>query len=252
MIKKRSARHNKRKKTITQLLLPIARALPFFAILAFIVWSVLKSNPTEFLKVDIQWNIDERLPINQTALANKIQPLIQDKYQLDLHQIKQALENESWVSKAHINRLFWNSIQIDVEAKRIAMRWKNINCKAKDTLNCTGYISTDGELFTPKKLVVSNAVLAFSKQDQIIVSKLYTDYKHYQELSNTMAIKSFSKTNIDQLTLEPNVKVILGYQKQDERLGRFIKAYNELKKSNSRVKQATFDMRYPKGFALSY
>jgi len=65
-------------------------------------------------------------------------------------------------------------------------------------------------------------------------------------------IKSFSKTNIDQLTLEPNVKVILGYQKQDERLGRFIKAYNKLKKSNSKVKQATFDMRYPKGFALSY
>ena len=252
MIKKRSARHNKRKKTITQLLLPIARALPFFAILAFIVWSVLKSNPTEFLKVDIQWNIDERLPINQTALANKIQPLIQDKYQLDLHQIKQALENESWVSKAHINRLFWNSIQIDVEAKLIAMRWKNINCKEKDIANCTGYISTDGELFTPKKSVVSNAVLALSKQDQIIVSKLYADYKHYQELSNPMAIKSFSKTNIDQLTLEPNVKVILGYQKQDERLGRFIKAYNKLKKSNSRVKQATFDMRYPKGFALSY
>jgi cell division protein FtsQ len=252
MIKKRNVRHNKRKKTITQLLLPIARALPFFAILAFIVWSVLKSNPTEFLKVDIQWNIDERLPINQTALANKIQPLIQDKYQLDLHQIKQALENESWVSKAHINRLFWNSIQIDVEAKLIAMRWKNINCKEKDIANCTGYISTDGELFTPKKSVVSNAVLAFSKQDQIIVSKLYADYKHYQELSNPMAIKSFSKTNIDQLTLEPNVKVILGYQKQDERLGRFIKAYNKLKKSNSRVKQATFDMRYPKGFALSY
>jgi len=252
MIKKRSARHNKRKKSITQLLLPIARALPFFAMLAYIVWSILKSNPTEFLKVDIQWNIDERLPITQTVLANKIQPLIQDKYQLDLHQIKQALENESWVSKAHINRLFWNSIQIDVETQRIAMRWKNTNCKAKDTANCTGYISTDGELFTPKKSVVSNAVLALSKQDQMIVSKLYTDYKHYQELSNPMVIKSFSKTNIDQLTLEPNVKVILGYQKQDERLGRFIKAYNKLKKSNSKVKQATFDMRYPKGFALSY
>ena len=67
-----------------------------------------------------------------------------------------------------------------------------------------------------------------------------------------MVIKTFSKTNIDQLTLEPNVTVILGYQKQKERLDRFLRAYSELKKENKKVKRATFDMRYPKGFALSY
>jgi cell division protein FtsQ len=67
-----------------------------------------------------------------------------------------------------------------------------------------------------------------------------------------MVIKTFSKTNIDQLTLEPNVTVILGYQKQKDRLDRFLKAYSKLKKKTKKVKRATFDMRYPKGFALSY
>ena len=114
MIKKRSARHNKRKKSITQLLLPIARALPFFAMLAFIVWSILKSNPTEFLKVDIQWNIDERLPITQTVLANKIQPLIQDKYQLDLHQIKQAFDTTDFLG---VN----NSPPVDIYPVQLAV-----------------------------------------------------------------------------------------------------------------------------------
>jgi cell division protein FtsQ len=45
--------------------------------------------------------------------------------------------------------------------------------------------------------------------------------------------------------------VILGYQQQEQRLERFIKAYSKLKPSK-KINQITFDMRYPKGFTLSY
>jgi cell division protein FtsQ len=69
-----------------------------------------------------------------------------------------------------------------------------------------------------------------------------------------MLIKSFSKTHIEQLTFEPDIKVILGYQQQQQRLVRFLKAYKELKKKISRKKlnKSTFDMRYPKGFTLKH
>ena len=53
------------------------------------------------------------------------------------------------------------------------------------------------------------------------------------------------------LTFKPNIKVILGYQQQEQRLGRFLKAYAKLKPSK-KTKQVVFDMRYPKGFAMSY
>ena len=67
-----------------------------------------------------------------------------------------------------------------------------------------------------------------------------------------MKIKSISRTNIDQLVIEPNIKVILGYQMQNERLINFKKSYMMHRKKTSRVERATFDMRYPKGFTLSY
>ena len=114
-----------------------------------------------------------------------------------------------------------------------------------------GYISSAGDLFIPKTIISSDAVLARSEADQTKIIKLYTDYQDYQILSGDMIITSFSRMNIDQLTFEPNVKVILGYQQQEQRLERFIKAYSELKPSK-KVNQITFDMRYPKGFTLSY
>lgn len=251
MIKKHGTRYNKRKKSLWQLLLPIAKILPFFAMLAFVVWRVLEAEPTEFLKAQVSWEIDESLPIAQTVLEQKIQPLIKDKYQLNLHEIKQTLEAEPWVSAAHIERLFWNSIQVDIESQDIAMRWENTNCDTKNKANCTGYISTTGELFIPKTIVPSDAVLARSRAHQAKVVKLYTDYQNYKILSGDMIITSFSRTNIDQLTFKPNIKVILGYQQQEQRLRRFLKAYAKLKPSK-KIKQVVFDMRYPKGFSTSY
>jgi len=251
MIRKHNTRYNKRKKSLGQLLLPIAKALPFFAMLAFITWRILESEPTEFLKAEVHWEIDDFLPIDQAVLADKIQPLIQDKYQLNLHEIKQTLESEPWVAAAHVERLFWNSIQVNIESQDIAMRWENTNCKTKNKIDCMGYISSVGDLFIPKTIISSEAVLARSEANQTKIIELYTDYQDYQILSGDMIITSFSRANIDQLTFEPNVKVILGYQQQEQRLERFIKAYSELKPSKE-VKQITFDMRYPKGFTLSY
>ena len=255
MENKPSRGRNKRQKTPTQLLVPFVKAAPFFIILGLMIWGVLSTNPAELLKADVRWDIAKTPPIDQRILKEKIQPLIQDKYQLDLHEIKLALESEPWVNKADVERLFWNSIQIKIEFQQIAMRWEHSHCKSKEQINCVGYISTQGALFMPKKIIPSDAILARSKPDTNIITQLYTDFEYYRSSVDPMVIKTFSKTNIDQLTLEPNVTVILGYQKQKERLDRFLKAYSdwlELKKKNKKVKRVTFDMRYPKGFALSY
>jgi cell division protein FtsQ len=252
MENKQSRGRNKRQKTPAQLLMPLVKAAPFFIVLGLIVWGVLSANTAELLKADVRWDIAKTPPIDLHILKEKIQPLIQDKYQIDLHEIKLALESEPWVNKANVERLFWNSIQIKIELQQIAMRWKHSQCKSKEQINCIGYISTQGELFIPKKIIPSDAILARSKPDKNTITQLYTDFQYYRSSVDPMVIKTFSKTNIDQLTLEPNVTVILGYQKQKERLDRFLKAYLELKKKTRKVKQATFDMRYPKGFALGY
>lgn len=252
MIKKHNKNYNTRKKTTTQRLALVIKILSVLIIIAFVVWAAAKTKGAEFLKTKVEWQIDDNLPIAKAILAKKIKPLIENKYQLNLTKIKQALESQPWIAKVHIKRLFFNTIQINIESRQIAMRWKNTNCKTKNTPNCFGYISNNGILFIPKKKVKSDAVLARSKVDKVIIAQLYQDYQNYLKISEKMRIKSFSKTHIDKLVFKPSIKVVLGYQQKHQRLKRFLKAYKELRKTISKTKlnRATFDMRYPKAFAL--
>ena len=113
-----------------------------------------------------------------------------------------------------------------------------------------GYISTQGVLFKPNLSIDSAAPIAIVSEDQI--EQFYVDFVNYQSILGPLIIKQFERSLIDELTLETNVKVILGYQQQSERLKVFIKAYDQLKGSSKIRKRGIFDMRYPKGFALSY
>ena len=113
-----------------------------------------------------------------------------------------------------------------------------------------GYISNQGILFKPNLSINSEAPLAIVSEDRI--EQFYVDFMNYQSILGQLIIKQFERSYIDELTLEPNVQVILGYQQQSERLQVFIKAYEQLKGSSKIRKRGIFDMRYPKGFALSY
>ena len=158
---------------------------------------------------------------------------------IDLSQLKERVEQYPWVARAEVNRLFWNKIRIAIVRHNIAMRWGS-----------EGYISDQGVLFKPNLSIDSDAPIAIVSEDRI--EQFYVDFINYQSILGPLAISQFERSHIDQLTLEPNVKVILGYQKQSERLQVFLKAYDQLKESSKIRKRGIFDMRYPKGFALSY
>lgn len=255
MAKKLNARYNTRKKPLMRFVKPSLIILIVSMGLGFIAWYV-SLQFIVFLKADISWDIDPQLPISQSVLSQKIQPLISDSYWLDLQKITQILQQQPWIGRVDIERILRNSIKISLESKRVAMRWENVDCqtqtKTKITKNnCTGYISTTGTLFIPQQSILKNATLAIAKNDAKIIKKLYQDYQHYQKLSKSMIIRSFSQTHIQKLIFEPNIKVILGAKKQSARLIRFLKAYRKLRKK-TKIKNATFDMRYPKGFSVRY
>jgi cell division protein FtsQ len=230
----------------------ISKILFIISILLLIGWIIFKSNFADFLEVNIEWEIEKNSPIDESILINRISPIIsKNKYLLNLSKIKQSLENEPWVDKVYIKRLFWNNIKINVSIHKVAIRLQNIDCDDINQKNCLGYISTKGKIFIPDKLVQVDNPLALAKFDPDIIYDLYLDFKNYQAILGAIAIKSITRTNIDKLTIMPNIKIILGYDKQNQRLKRFIKIYNRIQ-NKKRIKNATFDMRYSKGFALSY
>ena len=255
MVKKRKSRFNKRTKTRGGGIKPFAIGFAILSIIGLIVWGVLRVMESPFLKAEINWEVDSKLPIAQTVLKKSIHSLTDNKYQFDTDKIKQILEFQPWVDKVHITEKWLsNDIQIKIKSQQIAMRWENSDCKKKKAPNCTGYISNNGELFIPHKTVKSKAPLARSKAKQEIIIQLYHDYQNYQKQAGGMLIKSFSRTHIDQLIFKPNIKVNLGYQQKKQRLARFLKTYKKLRKKVARkqLDKTTYDMRYPKGFTLKY
>jgi cell division protein FtsQ len=253
MVKKRKSKFNKRAKPRREKLKLLVLSFLILGVLTLIGWGVLKLIKSPFFKAKITWDIDTTLPITQTTLENSIQLLTQDKYQFDADDIKAVLESHPWIAKVAIDKQwFSNDIQIKVTPQQIAMRWENTDCHAEETTNCTGYISTNGELFQPKKTVDSKAPLARSQATVEIITQLYQDYKGYQQQTKAMPIQVFSKTHIDTLIFKSGVRVVLGYQQKQQRLARFLKAYQTLQADSARVENLTFDMRYPKGFSLEY
>ena len=239
MAKERLNRLKEPRKPFKLVLLGLLRKLTYLFIFLLLAGLIYVIDSSELFEPKISWEVDGSLTTETAQYDRLINPLLNNKYLIDLSQLKETVEQHPWVSKAEVSRLFWNKIRIAIEKHNIAMRWGS-----------GGYISNQGVLFKPNLSIDSEAPLAIVSEDRI--EQFYVDFMNYQSILGQLIIKQFERSYIDELTIEPNIQVILGYQQQSERLQLFIKAYEQLKGSSKIRKRGIFDMRYPKGFALSY
>jgi len=239
MAKERINRFKEPRKPFKLVLLELLKKLTYLFIFLLFAGLIYVIDSSNLFEPKISWEVDGSLTIETAQYDQLIQPLLTNKYLINLSQLKEKVEQYPWIASAEVSRLFWNKIRIAVVKHDIAMRW-----------GAEGYISNQGVLFKPNLSIDSSAPLAIVSEDQI--EQFYVDYINYQSILDPLIISQFERSHIDQLILEPNVNVILGYQKQVERLQVFTKAYDKLKESSKIRKRGIFDMRYPKGFALSY
>tara|TARA_B110000914_G_C15480372_1_gene455366 strand:+ start:129 stop:860 length:732 start_codon:yes stop_codon:yes gene_type:complete len=240
MAKQQINRLNKPKKPIKVVIKQLGRKLPFLLLIMAIAAMGYNFHRSNLFEPEISWTIDEKLNQSDLYYEQLIAPLLNNKYLINLAELKDTIEAEPWVAQAEADRIFWNKIDIKLSAHIIAMRWQD-----------KGYISTAGIPFEPELLVTSQTPLAVVEEDEAL--KFFKDYQLYQKILEPLVITKFERSQIDQLTIEPNVRIILGQLKQDQRLKDFVKAYDNLKKTSRKIrKRGVFDMRYTKGFALSY
>ena len=239
MAKEQLNRLKEPRKPFKVVLFESLKKLTYLFIFLLFAGLIYVIDSSDLFEPKISWEVDGSLTTETTEYDRLIKPLLNNKYLIDLSQLKERVEQYQWVAKAEVSRLFWNKIRIAVVRHDIAMRWGS-----------EGYISSQGVLFKPNLSIDSDAPIAIVSEDQI--EQFYVDFINYRSILNPLTIIRFERSHIDQLTLEPNLKVILGYQQQGERLQVFLKAYDQLKGSSKIRKRGIFDMRYPKGFALSY
>jgi cell division protein FtsQ len=204
--------------------------------IVFLIYFIENST---LLKPNVSWEIKGELQTQAYEYNELIKPLLKNKYFLNLSQIKNKLGENPWISNVEVERIFWNRIRIKLEKHDIAMRF-----------GTEGYISSRGILFKPNLTI--NSEKPIGKVSEKEIKQFYFDFTIYQSILEPVQISLFERTSIDELTLDNNIKVILGYQKQNERLELFVKSFDKLKKYPKIKTRGIFDMRYPNGFALSY
>ncbi len=239
MAKERLNRLIEPKKPFKLRILGYLNKLTYLFVFLLFAGLIYVIDSSDLFEPKISWEVNGSLTTETSQYDRLIEPLLNNKYLIDLSQLKEKVEQHPWISGAEVSRLFWNKIRIAVVRHEIAMRWGS-----------EGYISTQGVLFKPNLSIDSGAPIAIVSEDQI--GQFYVDFLNYQSILGPLIIKQFERSLIDELTLEPNMKVILGYQQQSKRLKVFMKAYDQLKRSSKIRERGIFDMRYPKGFALSY
>jgi cell division protein FtsQ len=240
MPKQRFNRLNKPKKPTKVVVRQLGRKLPFLLLILTIAAIGYNLHRSHLFEPEVSWTIDEKLSKSKAHYEQLITPFFNNKYLISLAELKANLEAEPWIASAEVNRFFWNKIDIELTAHTIAMRWQD-----------KGYISTKGVLFKPEVLLTSETPLAVVDENE--TAKFFEDYQLYQAILKPLIITKFARGQIDTLTIGPDVGIILGHQKQEQRLGDFVKAYNSLKQRSKEIrKRGIFDMRYAKGFALSY
>ena len=239
MARERQNQVKKQKTPLTSVVRNLLRKLAYLFLACSLIFVIYLIDRSKLLDPKIAWEIDGELVSDAQRYEDLVKPLIKNKYLLNLNQIKDKLRESAWVSDAQAQRIFWNQIKVSIQEHDIAMRWHS-----------EGYISSKGVLFKPNLTVISDAPLGIFSETNIAES--YFDFRQYQAILEPVKISIFKRTSIDELTLENNIKVILGHQKQKERLEIFVKSFEKLKKYKKIRTRGIFDMRYPNGFALSY
>ena len=239
MAKERTNQVKKQKTPLKSVLRNFARKLAYLLLSFSLIFVIYLIDRSKLFEPKIAWEINGELVSDAQRYEDLVKPLIQNKYLLNLNQIKEKLRESALVSDAQAQRIFWNQIKVSIQEHDVAMRW-----------NATGYISSKGVLFKPNLTVKTDAPIGIF--DETNVAESYSDFRQYQAILEPVKISIFKRTSIDELTLENNIKIILGHQKQKERLEIFVKSFEKLKKYKKIRTRGIFDMRYPNGFALSY
>jgi cell division protein FtsQ len=239
MARERKNYVKKQKKPFKYVLNKIFKSVFYLLLALSIVFLIYLIENSTLLKPNVSWEIKGELQAQAYEYDELIEPLLINKYLLNLSQIKNKLEESPWISNVEVERIFWNRIRVGLEKHDIAMRY-----------GTEGYISSRGILFKPNLTINSDKPIGIVSETE--VKQFYSDFTMYQSILEPVKITLFERTSIDELTLDNNIKIILGYQNQNERLELFVKSFDKLKKYEKIRTRGIFDMRYPNGFALSY
>jgi len=226
--------------------------LKFLLALSFIFgiyYLIDKYKPQEKLLVNVTWNIPNELNLEIEELNLMIDPLIKDQYLIDYEKITDILQKIDGVDEALVDRNNISDLIISLKPMKPIYRWRDIKICDEKVIICNGYISSSMKLFRGNNVTNELPMIISDRKN---ISDYVAIFETYQNRLDGEKITTFKKSKIDIITLNRSKKIILGNEKQLERLDLY-KKVSKLKEVKKKIKKKpVFDMRYSNGFSLSH
>ena len=122
MAKERINHLKESRKPFKLVLIELLKKLTYLFIFLLIAGLIYFIDSSDLFEPKISWEIEGNLTTETAQYDRLIKPLLNNKYLINLSQLKEKVEQSPWVAKAEVSRLFWNKIRIAVVKHDIAMQ----------------------------------------------------------------------------------------------------------------------------------
>ncbi len=222
-----------------------------------LVWSAIKITDPQTLPItkvralgDFSFVTEEML---HKALSNGVGQqqgvkseidILENKgfFNIDVDAIKQRVETMPWVKQASVQRVWPDTLIIEVVEHKAVAYWGN-----------NGLVSEFGKVFYPNKKTYPKALPRFVATEGLVENCLryFNDATEMFAAINLKVMKvKFSPRQALTLTLGNDVELNLGRQNKLYRLQRFTQVYSALSERMTLIER--IDMRYTNGFSVKW
>ncbi len=223
---------------ILSIFLPLAILLASLSL--FVVWSRHADRfPLRTIEVQSQLHFVKEAEIQ----ANILPFLDKGFFWLNVRAVQACVKQLPWVQTVDIRRVWPDRVVASVQEKTAQARWGE-----------KGVLSTEGVIFYPEVATIPGQLPQFDGP----ASEALVMQQHYFALLEQLGVVgltikslSLSLNGALKIMLDNGIFIILGKHAVNERLARFVLAYQgSLKAQSERI--AYVDLRYTNGFAIGW
>ena len=218
--------------------------LPPVIILVIFLWFVLWSRhsdrfPLRHLEISSPLHL-----VKEAEIAVRVLPFF-DKgfFWLNVQAVQACLRQIPWVQTAHVRRVWPDRLLISVEEKKAQAKWGE-----------KGVLSTDGVIFYPEVATIPQKLPQFdgpTSEALLMQQHYFALLEQLGAVGLTIQSLNLSLNGALKIMLDNGIFIILGKHAMNERMSRFVLAYQASLQAQSEG-IAYVDLRYANGFAIGW
>lgn len=209
------------------------------SVLALMVWSRQDRFPLKTVEVHTALKY-----VKEEEIKASVLPFF-DKgfFGLNVQAVQACLKQLPWVQSIDIRRMWPDRLVVSVQEKAAQARWGD-----------KGVLSTEGNIFYPELTSIPDKLPRFDgpKSEALAMQQQYFALlEQLGPIGLTIRSLKLSLNGSLQIMLDNGISIILGKNAMNERMARFVLAYQgSLQAQSQRI--AYVDLRYTNGFAIGW